>query len=177
MRNAIIANRPELKGYRVRERNTWSVYLITKTKDKRRQFEHIKTKNDGPKQDHVHKRSEWSSESKRNHKARMYIRKMSTEKEGKHQLMRFNRKWWQDIWKRAEVAPQSATRRFTYDGFQVHCLNAMLHQDEITNQDLTKKGNDLDQLIDIVKPENRHRHSRTFLPTIKQQKDSLWWAS
>ena len=53
-------------------------------------------------------------------------------------------------------------RRFTFDGFQVCCLDAMRHQDEITNQDLTKKGNDLDQLIDIVKPENRHRHSRGF---------------
>ena len=38
----------------------------------------------------------------------------------------------------------------------------MCHQDEITNQDLTKKGNDLDQLIDVVKPENRHRHSKGF---------------
>ena len=33
------------------ERNTQSVYLITKTKDKRRKSEHIKMKNDGPKQD------------------------------------------------------------------------------------------------------------------------------
>ena len=53
-------------------------------------------------------------------------------------------------------------RRFTFDGFQVCCLDVMRHQDEITNQDLTKKGNDLDQLIDIVKPENRHRPSRGF---------------
>ena len=44
----------------------------------------------------------------------------------------------------------------------MRCLDAMRHQDEITNQDLTKKGNDLDQLIDVVKPKNRHRHSRGF---------------
>ena len=74
------------------EQNTRSVYLITKTKDKRRKSEHIKVKNDGPKQDRVHKRSEQSSKSKRNHKALMSMRKTSTEKEGKHQLMRFNRK-------------------------------------------------------------------------------------
>ena len=147
----MIANRPELKGYRARERNTQSVYLITKTKDKRRQSEHIKMKNDDPKQDRVHKRSERSSKSKRNHKALMSMRKMSAEKEGKHQLMCFNCKWWQDIWKRAGVAPQGATRRFTFDSFRVRCLDAMHHQDEITNQDLTKKGNDLDQLIDVVK--------------------------
>ena len=72
------------------ERNTQSVYLITKTKDKRRKSEHIKMKNDGPEQDRMHKRLERSSESKRNHKARMYIRKLSTEKGGTHQLMRFN---------------------------------------------------------------------------------------
>ena len=131
-------------------------------KDEWRQSEHIKMKNDDPKQDHVHKRSEQSSELKRNHKARMYMRKTSTEKGGTHQLMCFNRKWKQDIWKRAEVAPQSATRRFTFDSFWVCCLNATHHQNEITNQDLTKKGSDPDQLIDIVKPENRHRHSRGF---------------
>jgi len=44
----------------------------------------------------------------------------------------------------------------------VRCLDAMRHQDEITNQDLTKNGNDLDQLIDTVKTENRHRHSKGF---------------
>ena len=71
------------------EQNTQSVYLITKTKDERRQLEHTKMKNDGPKQDRVHKHSERSSESKWNHKAHMYIRKMSTKKEGKHQLMHF----------------------------------------------------------------------------------------
>ena len=38
----------------------------------------------------------------------------------------------------------------------------MRHQDEITNQDLTKNGNDLDQLIDVVKSENRHRHLKGF---------------
>ena len=87
-----MAIRPELKGYRAMERNTRSVYLITKTKDKQRKSEHIKMKNDGPKQDHVHKHLEWSSESKRNHKALMSMRKTSAEKEGKHQLMRFNHK-------------------------------------------------------------------------------------
>ena len=57
------------------ERNTRSVYLITKTKDKRRQSEHIKMKNDDSKQDRVHKRSERSSELKRNHKALMSMKK------------------------------------------------------------------------------------------------------
>ena len=38
----------------------------------------------------------------------------------------------------------------------------MHHQDEITNQDLTKKRNDLDQLIEVVQTENRHRHSKGF---------------
>ena len=144
------------------ERNTGSVYLITKTKDKRRQSEHIKMKNDDPKQDRVHKHSELSSKSKWNHKACMYMRKTSTEKGGTHQLMRFNCKWWQDIWKRAEVAPQGVTWRFTFDGFQVCCPDATCYQDEITNWDLTKKGSDPDHLIDIVKPENRHRHSKGF---------------
>ena len=117
-------------------------------------------KNDDSKQDRVHKRLEQSSESKWNHKAHMYMRKTSTKKGGMHQLMRFNHKWWQDIWKIAEVAPQSATRRFTFDGFWVCCLDVMRHQDEI--KALTKKGSDPDQLIDIVKPENRHRHLRGF---------------
>ena len=112
--------------------------------------------------DRVHKRSERSSESKRNHKVLMSMRKTSIKKGGTHQLMRFNHKWWQDIRKRAEVAPQGATQRFTFDGFRVHCLDTICHQDEITNWDLTKKGSDPDQLIDIVKPENRHRHSRGF---------------
>ena len=74
------------------ERDTQSVYLITKTKDKRRKSEHIKMKNDGPKQNRVHKCLEWSSESKRNYKALMSMRKTSAEKGGTHQLMRFNRK-------------------------------------------------------------------------------------
>ena len=38
----------------------------------------------------------------------------------------------------------------------------MCHQDEITNQDLTKNGSDPDELIDIVKPENRQRHLKGF---------------